>query len=216
MTDLGARPNGDHIVLEFRLAPISQQARSETKEAFRQEVRRILRTSQYLLSGDVQIEVEWLVSEQVRYESDRAPDVDNILKPLLDSLAGPDGILIDDNQVQHVSCAWIDWNESGEALRVSVRFSPDEWILKHGLVFVQFHRALCLPIPNFETRDQRLGWVEAYKGVLLARTEADRQGLPYNWSRVLMPRQRVFHRTRIAAFPVVSEEDFRAQFPEEN
>lgn len=215
MTDLGEQPRGDRIEIEFVLSPVSQQARAETKDTFRQEVRRILDTAQFLLTGDVQIEVEWLISEQVRYESDRAPDVDNILKPLLDSLAGPKGVLIDDNQVQHVSCSWIDWNKEDEALRVSLRFRPDEWLPKKGLTFVQFDRGLCLPIPAFKYREQSLGWLEMYRGLLLARIEADKQGFPYSFARTIMPQQRVFHRTRLSNFRVETEEDYRARFPEE-
>jgi len=50
----------------------------------------------YLPLGDVKVSIEWTLHEQDPYESDAAPDVDNILKPLLDVLCGPDGILIDD------------------------------------------------------------------------------------------------------------------------
>jgi Holliday junction resolvase RusA-like endonuclease len=210
--NLGSLPQGDRISLEFGLAPVSQQARAPAREAFRQELRKTLSTSRFLLSGDVQIEVEWLISEQVRYESDRAPDVDNILKPLLDSLAGPDGVLIDDNQVQHVSCSWLDSNTGDESLLVSLQFRPDEWLPKNGLTFVQFDRGLCLPIPHWNSREEALGWLEAYKGLLQARAQADGQGLPYAWSRIIMPKQRVFHRTRLTAFSVLSESDFRARF----
>jgi hypothetical protein len=38
-----------------------------------------------LLSGDVQVGIEWTLHEEARYEQDAAPDVDNILKPLLDA-----------------------------------------------------------------------------------------------------------------------------------
>ena len=214
MKDIGAQTKNDRIELSFSLGPVSQQARAETKATFQNEIRKVLGTSQFLLSGDVQIEVEWLISEQVRYESDRAPDVDNILKPLLDSLGGPGGIMIDDNQVQNVSCSWLDWDKEGEALRVTLRFRPDEWIPKKGLVFVQFDRGLCLPIPAWGKGGRALDWLEAYKSLLAARGDAERQGLPYYWAKMIMPQQRVFHRTRLGAFTVLSEAEFRSRFPE--
>lgn len=210
MPDLGRVPPAGLLELTLPLAPVSQQARADTKAAFKQAVQEILRTAQYLLSGDVQLSVEWLISEQTRYETDRAPDVDNILKPLIDSFVGPGGLLIDDNQIQHVSCSWIDWNNENEQLRAELRFSPDEWVSKQGLVFVQFENGLCLPIPNLPIREQKLGLLDAYSNLLKARVVANRQGLPYMWSQVLMPKQRVFHRTRLNGFQVISEAEFRA------
>jgi len=216
MPDLGRSPPAGVLELILPLAPVSQQARTDVKDAFKQAVLEISRTAQYLFSGDVQLSVEWLISERTRYETDRAPDVDNILKPLIDSFVGPDGLLIDDNQVQHVSCSWIDWNNESEQLRVELRFSPDDWIPKQGLVFVKFGNGLCLPIPNWGNREQKLRLLETYSSLLKARGEANQQGLPYTWSQILMPKQRVFHRTRLNGFNVLSEEEFRAVIAKEH
>lgn len=209
---LADTPPADQISLAFRLAPVSQQAQSRAKAEFVASVRAETTSAGFLLSGDVSLEVEWLVAEQVRYETDRSPDVDNILKPLIDSLAGPAGILIDDNQVQHVSCSWLDSNSDQEELHVRVRYTPGEWVNKRGLVFVQFARGLCLPIPAEEWHFVSLAWLESFKGLLSARFAADEQALPYSWSRMLMPQQRVFHRSRLRDFEVVDEQAFRDRF----
>src|SRR5207244_5710585 len=50
-----------------------------------------------LLTGEVAVEVEWVLHERYRWESGlmlTTPDVDNIVKPLLDALCGPDALLI--------------------------------------------------------------------------------------------------------------------------
>lgn len=210
MSPLGATPPPGLLELTLALAPVSQQANAEAKLALREAVRAVTRTAGYLLAGDVKLSVEWLVSEQARYETDRSPDIDNILKPLVDSFVGPEGLLIDDNQLQQVSCSWIDWKNENEQLRIELTFFPDEWISKRGLVFVQFENGLCLPIPEAEAPHERLGWLNAYSNVLAARKDADAAGIPYTWARVLMPKQRVFHRTRIHGFTVFSEHEFRA------
>lgn len=210
MSSLGTTPPPGSLELTLALAPVSQQADAEAKLALREAVHTITRTAGFLLTGDVKLSVEWLVSEQARYETDRSPDIDNILKPLIDSFAGPEGLLIDDNQLQHVSCSWIDWNNENEQLRIELMFSPDEWISKKGLIFIQFENGLCLPIPGSDAPHERIGWLNAYTNLLAARKNADATGIPYAWARVLMPRQRVFHRTRIHGFTVLSEPEFRA------
>jgi len=215
MINLGVQPSADFVEFKIESPPVSQQASSESKKALRHAIRRVLGTAQYLLTGDIRVEVKWSISEQVRYETDRAPDVDNILKPLLDSLVGPNGIIIDDNQVQHVSCSWTDWKREGEELTVALHFISDEWLPKKGLIFVQFDRGICLPIPASASEDQCLDLLEAYKSLLLSRADADSQGLPYTWAKVIMPKQRVFHRTRLGQFLVESEEKFRARFTNE-
>lgn len=209
---LADTPTSDHIALSFRLAPVSQQAQARTKAEFVSSVRAETASAGFLLSGDISLEVEWLVPEQVRYETDRSPDVDNILKPLIDALTGPEGLIIDDNQVQHVSCSWIDSNDDHEVLHIRVRHAAGEWVPKRDLVFVQFARGLCLPIPSHEWRFVSKAWLESFTGLLAARFAADEQGLPYSWSRMLMPQQRVFHRTRLRGFDVIDEETFRERY----
>lgn len=211
MTDQGITftPGLGLLELTVPLAPVSLQAKSDTKATFKAEVQSFTRTVDRLLTGDVKLSIEWFVSEQTRYETDRSPDVDNILKPLIDSLVGPNGVLIDDNQIQSVSCSWIDWHHENEQLRVELRFIPDESLQKDGLIFVQFDNGICMPIANSAPLGARLSLLEAYSAILSARREADRNGLPYMWSSVLMPQQRVFHRTRIHDFPVYPEVELR-------
>jgi Holliday junction resolvase RusA-like endonuclease len=106
----------DEVSISVPLPPVSQQARSESKASFQAEIENAISSYEFLLSGDVSVTVEWSISQQTRYETDRSPDVDNILKPLIDALAGPAGLMIDDNQVQHVSCHWIDSYNDDEKL----------------------------------------------------------------------------------------------------
>ena len=70
--------------------PVSQQSRRSEKDTFAKSIRAQMSECGYLISGDVRIYIEWTLHEQDRYESDAAPDVDNILKPLLDALCGPE------------------------------------------------------------------------------------------------------------------------------
>ena len=105
--------------------PDSQQSRRSEKEAFSASIRVQMGDCAYLLSGDVKVTIEWTLHEQDRCESDAPSDVDNILKPMLDALGGPGGVLIDDCQVQAVDCRWLDWPMREQRAEIVIRFLAD-------------------------------------------------------------------------------------------
>ncbi|BAZ21696.1 hypothetical protein NIES4073_25740 [Kalymmatonema gypsitolerans NIES-4073] len=199
--------------LEFALllAPVSQQATSEAKSAVTNAILAVTHSLEYILTGDVQIEFEWLIHEKLRYESDAAPDVDNVIKPLLDGLCGPNGLLIDDCQVQAVTCYWVDWTREDQQLIVRVKFMPDDWLKKKDLIFIQFPKGLCFPInrnlPD-DTLKTILGSVEM---MLHRRDQLQAISGDYYFSKMLLPIQRFFHRTRIHNFPVLKIDEIREQ-----
>ena len=144
---LESPPDFGRTDLEFELThnPIGRQSNNrDGYRAFKDAVSSCVRPVQYLLSGEVQLEVEWYIHERERYETDRSPDVDNILKPILDGISGPDGLLINDCQVQAIDCRWIDQAEESQSLFVRVRFMSDEWAPKKQLAFVHCSRASSL------------------------------------------------------------------------
>jgi Holliday junction resolvase RusA-like endonuclease len=199
------------LTITLNRSPVSQQARAEIKAAFQTDLQALICAHGFLLTGDVSVSIEWTVQERTRYETDRAPDVDNILKPLLDALVGPKGILIDDNQVQHVSCHWLDVGREPESLAITIRYLPGEWLPKSGLYFVQFQDGLCIPLcrdVNFQTQHTI---VSMYQSALALRNDALTKGIDYRIVQACMPIQRVFHRTRIGAFDVISATAFAAQ-----
>ncbi len=198
------------LTVQLPLPPVSQQARAEAKAAFQTQIRKSLEAYDFLLSGDVSVAVEWSVSQQTRYETDRSPDVDNIIKPLVDALVGPSGIMIDDNQIQHVSCHWIDSYTGDETVSVHLRWSPDEWQRKKGLFFVQLDGGLCLPLSEQANPKFQLSVVDLYCSALRLRQKMLQSGAAYYDANICMPVQRLFHRTRLGAFKVVHEAEFRA------
>lgn len=211
MVSLGRTPPPGLLEIAFALAPVSQQASGAAKQAFRTAVQLLTRSAGFLFSGDVQLTVEWLVSEQRRYETDRTPDVDNILKPLIDALVGPDGLLIDDNQIQSVVCSWVDWNHDDERISVEIRYLEDEWLPKDAVLFVQFEGGLCLPIPRTAPKTFQTQLLDLYVRALDIRTKAKALGIDDSVARTVMPAQRIFHRTRLHSFPVLTADEFRAQ-----
>ena len=207
-------PQSNNLSIVIDLPPVSLQATGESKRAFIRKVREQCSCYSFLLTSDVQIEVTWHIHEQERYETDRSPDVDNILKPLLDGLCGPEGILIDDNQVQSISCSWVDWTARDEALTIEIRFLGDDWVPKGHFQFIQFDRGLCYPVATVFPIDLQKSIVSAFERGLIARKELEKLGASYENSRSAMPIGRIFHRTRIGQFPITTLEAFKGSLGE--
>jgi Holliday junction resolvase RusA-like endonuclease len=190
--------------------PVSQQSRRSEKDTFAKSIRAQMCECGYLISGDVRIYIEWTLHEQDRYESDAAPDVDNILKPLLDALCGPEGMLIDDCQVQAVDCRWLDWTERGQQVEIKIEFFRDEWVSKEALCFVHFGKGLCFPINRKRPAAAMLMLIDQICGMCSYRDEMLESGYDYYAAKREMPIQRVFHRSRATKFQVVELGALRA------
>lgn len=205
-------PEYGEIVFDVARSPVSLQSKSEKKRIFKEFVSSIVANAEFLLSGDVKIIVEWRVTEQHRYEHSSAYDVDNIIKPLLDSISGPEGVLVDDNQVQSIECYWTDiYHESDERLIVTIKYVPDEWLPKAGLEFLLFEGNLCLPIwGNMRLEHQKI-FIDCYKRGIDFKKSALESGIDYYQAKLAMPIQRVFHKGRLQGFKVVRADERLAQ-----
>jgi Holliday junction resolvase RusA-like endonuclease len=201
-------PEFGEINFSLPMAPVSQQAASAAKQKLVDEARRITSPLEYILDGEVQIEIQWFIHERFRWETDASPDVDNILKPLLDGLCGDKGILIDDCQVQSVLASWIDWTRDDQLLDIRIRFSPDDYLTKAGLSFVRLKDALCFPVPA-EIRQKGLKiWLDAIEGAIDARQKIADLTESYYPARYVLPHG-LIHRSRIKGFPVYEIAELR-------
>ena len=64
------------IKLSIPVEPVSFQASRARKNTVTLEIQEAIKDYNFILIDDVQIEIEWLVNQQLRYESDASPDVD--------------------------------------------------------------------------------------------------------------------------------------------
>jgi len=197
-------------VLEFSVVtePVSLQAKKKKKQKLKNVIHQVIKGVKYYLSGEVQIEIEWLVHERERYETDSSPDIDNIVKPMLDALSGQHGILIDDCQVQAVSCNWIDWTQSDQQINFRIKYLSDEWILKDSLFFVDFGNNLCFPVHSNWTKGAIVTILDAVEDMLLARQEIEQKSEDYYAAKQIMPIQRLFHRTRLEGQYIVKKDEY--------
>ena len=201
------------ISLDVEIAPVSLQASRSRKDALKEAIQELTNKITSIYTDDVSIEIEWFIHEQKRYETDKSSDVDNIIKPILDSLCGLKGILIDDCQVQSVNSHWIDWTSDSEKLSIKCKsLIPGSQIEKDGLLFVQMFQALCFPInlrgvPN----EFSIKLVETLEKMINGRNEFMSMGVGYYEAKVLLPQQRVYHVSRVQEFKTVKVDELKEE-----
>lgn len=192
-----------NIKLEFKRI-VSVQSRKLYKEQLCNLIQNELSKFKWLICGSVAIELLWFLHAVERQETDKVGDIDNITKPILDSLTGPKGILINDCQVRGLYTYWQSRNELVEdnVLYIKISFNNDNCLEKENLVFIQYKNAVCLPI-NVDPADIRqlfAAWLEV-RGRQLQRAVAKRKkalcSINYGYLIVL---DWEFHRTRLNGF----------------
>lgn len=204
---------GGHIVIRLPIEPVSLQANRRKKEMVISEIQNITSNFSFILVGDVKINIWWQIHEQKRYESDSSADVDNILKPIIDALSGSKGVLIDDCQVQAVSCYWTDWDRDEQQITITIKMlDSDEWLLKDGLVFAHMGKGLCYPIIlNGQNAQCELDLLENLEYMIVRRDELLSRGSGYYNARRIMSVQRVFHISRVQEFDVIELADLKSK-----
>jgi Holliday junction resolvase RusA-like endonuclease len=200
---------GGEAVLELPLRPVSSQAKSAEKEEYRETIRKLIASKDVILLNDVTIDVKWHVEERARYEGDSTPDVDNILKPLLDGVSGPKGLLINDCQVQAIGSYWVDEYYDSQSLEIRFTFERDFAISRKSLVFVRIEDQVFIPMDDSLGPIELLAILDFLEFQFKARAELFKLGHGYRTARRVMPSQRVYHRTRIEGFRFYEMEEYR-------
>lgn len=160
--------------------------------------------SDFLFVHDVEVTLEWFATERHRYQSHVAADLDNVLKPLIDAATGPDGVMIDDNQVQSIKASWLTPGPLGEGfmLRFEAR-NPEDAVARDGTAFVEFTTDTCYLLPG-EARERWPLVVKGYKNLVSTKRMLRRFGVGDEVVEALSPTSRPWHsqRLRMQGFPV--------------
>ena len=126
---------------------ISLQSRNSTKEHFINLIKNELSKFKWIITGRVSVELVYYINAIERQETDKIADLDNIAKPLLDSITGENGILIDDSQIGLLTSEWIprEENINENIMLIKIDFINDFTVRKEGL-------SLKLDNPDFPKR----------------------------------------------------------------
>lgn len=210
--NLDMPPEYGELTMSFELEPVSLQSNSTKREFVKNEIRKTTKKLNYLLSGDVKVEIQWLLHEKERYESPDSPDMDNIIKPILDGLCGPNGVLIDDCQVQTVGSHWIDWNKKEHRINIYIRYIADDYISKADLVFVNMGNNLFMPFNKSLPQKANKILLEHIKRGFDLKNELMDKNVNYYQAKMFTSVQRAFHKSRIYGdFMTLEFDEFKTE-----
>ncbi|WP_160000714.1 RusA family crossover junction endodeoxyribonuclease [Roseomonas sp. 18066] len=150
------------------------------RAAFRHEVQSRLR-NKFFFSGDVQVNITLYMDIRKIRETSSTADVDNYAKCLLDALKGPDGIILDDSQVQSLSIHWLQkLRHKNSSFEVEIKASPDSFCLK-PISFYEMPNSLWYPFSEYlwtDGKPQPCSKRDLYTGLKIeaSMTDAARKG----------------------------------------
>jgi Holliday junction resolvase RusA-like endonuclease len=100
------------------------------RAAFREAIQAELK-NKFFYTNEVRLDIVLHLDVQTVLETDETADVDNYAKAILDGLKGPNGLLLDDTQVQALTIHWLDSDGRDRTyFEVSISASPDDFMLK--------------------------------------------------------------------------------------
>jgi len=125
-------------VINFRIdcEPASAQNKNQKKLKFRSKVHNITSHSEYIITGNCWISIDYYCQHVKRLKNPGAYDIDNIVKPILDSLSGLDGLILDDVLIDRVTVNWIDTPHE-EILKIKLEYPDLLYIKKTDLILIK-------------------------------------------------------------------------------
>src|ERR1700761_4816231 len=145
----GLAVGGEESAVNLRVTFPAHIPTVQSKAVVKQQLIDLLHTEMakftWISFGPVWLELTWFINATDRQESDAIGDLDNITKPILDSLTGMQGILVDDTQIKSIYTRWLAKNSATKEsiLKISIRFINNDVLKKEKLHFVQYHTAMC-------------------------------------------------------------------------
>ena len=193
------------IIIHVEMEKIaSLQSKKQVRDQITQLIQNELIKFKWIISGSVVVEFGWYLNAVERQETDKLGDIDNISKPIQDSLIGEKGILIDDSQIGGLYSFWMCRNDiiSDNILRIDIKFNNDETLKKENLMFIQYDNAICMPL-NIDNTDVNnlLGCKMFLHAKRKMRRQSDKvKKKGHNLDTYLKLTSWDFHRTRLGAF----------------
>jgi Holliday junction resolvase RusA-like endonuclease len=192
------------VRIESTIDPVSLQANSERKRTFQTALAAAVKKStDRIFTGDVKAEITWFVSEERRYSTHIVADIDNIIKPLFDAVTGPEGVLIDDNQVQQVASSWLDAAPGDLKFEVIISaLSPLQFIPRENLRFVDFGSPYgCMLMPDGPELLRR-ALITTTATAIRHHRSLLAKGIDPAVAKMHMPMQRFYPSARLRGFDV--------------
>lgn len=200
------------VELHLPRGPVSSGADARKRRGFKNELGQLTTQIPWTFTADVSVIIEWTVDLRWRYGSDRAVDVDNILKPILDGITGPRGCLLDDTQVNQVSVNWTTWTRTDrQHLKIGITSLDPGGYMPRDLAIVAIVPKVCLPVwrlPDDEPARHLV--MDIYESQYRTHQEMLDIGLAWEAAQGVLPAQRPFHPNKLAAFDIFTPDQYRS------
>ena len=197
------------VELRSSIDLLSLQADGKRKQAFQAALGSAVRDATVgVFVHDVEATLTWYISEKRRYQTHIVADLDNVMKPILDAVTGPDGVLIDDNQIQSIKASWMTPGAYGSGFELTLEpLVRDDYLTRAGLSFVEFAADRCYLIPG-ALGEHAPRMVSVYRAAIAAYEKQLSFGVPESDARMILPMARPFPRARLGRFPLRHESEF--------
>ena len=182
-----------YVTFRIESSPVSLQSNAAKRKRFKKSVQDIVKKSELIFTEHVHVAIDWFCSPVARLKNPSIYDIDNITKPILDAIIGPEGILLDDVQVNRITTNWIDTYEQ-EHIEVEVKSLDGLYARKQDLVIIKFKSSgFCFPFPG-KMDDEDLKIISHFHRLWCSiKTHDD-----YIKARGMLPMQPFFFHTKIA------------------
>lgn len=134
-----------HINFRADGTPVSLQNRGDRKANFKRELQEITKKSEFVITGACWVSIDYYCQHVKRIKNPGAYDIDNIIKPILDSLVGEFGLILDDILVDRVTVNWVD-TPNDDHIEVQIEYPDLLFVHKNDLVLLKHSSGWCLPI----------------------------------------------------------------------
>lgn len=140
------------INFEINIQPVSLQNDTTKKKLFKERLQEITAKSEYIITNTVWIYIDYYCSHIRRLKNPGIYDMDNIVKPILDSLCGINGIILDDVLVDRITINWID--SDIERIEITAEYPDLCFLNKCDLIILKSSSKWCYPISKsiYESR----------------------------------------------------------------
>lgn len=192
-------------------SPSSVQAKKDKRDEYIHSIKDQFKSLNYILTGDIILNVTWLLPTKSRYETDAKADIDNCIKPIVDAFTGPDGLFIDDCQLRGLYLCWRHIESGDERVVFEFEFVADEYTSKDKLAFVRLEGALCTPVNLDWPLAHKKKWAAMLKSRQTSKDILEELGASYPGVAGLLGSSRPFHMTRVKGFKVVNLSEFIKQ-----
>ena len=189
-------------------SPASVQSKKAVRDGYLEAIREQFKGLKYLLTGNLILNVTWLLPAKNRYETDAKADIDNCLKPIIDAFTGPEGFFIDDCQLCGLYICWRHIESDNERLLFEFEFQADQYSLKEELAFIQLDGALCTPVNLNWPSAAKVLWAGMLKSNQASKNILENLGITYPAVASFLGGGQPFHRTRVNDFKLLSLSEF--------